>query len=193
MTAKRVYYLMWALLGVSILMVFASAYLGNAIMHRQSDKLLAAKLESRVLDEQQSNLADANKSIAKYSELNEIAKAIVPQDKDQAKSVREIVKLAAESGIKLSSIGFPASTLAPGSNSETQVKKVDGIKGVYQMEITISQDAGQPTTFNNLIDFLSRLENNRRTAQVTNITVQPNAKDRNRLTFSLILNAYLKP
>ena len=48
---------------------------------------------------------------ANYSPLEKIAKIVVPQDKDQAKAVLEIVKIAGESGIKPTAINFPVSTL----------------------------------------------------------------------------------
>jgi hypothetical protein len=193
MTAKRTYLIMWIVLGLSIFGVGFSAFIGNQMMHKRSDELVEAKLESRSLDEQRNAFSEATAEIEKYSELNEIAKAVVPQDKDQANSVREIVKIAMESGVKISTINFPASSLAANSKGETQVKKVDGIPGVYELEITIQQEPSQPITYPALISFLTNLEHNRRTAQVTNITVQPTAKDRNKLTFSLVLSAYIKP
>jgi hypothetical protein len=118
------------------------------------------------------------------------------------------VKIAGDSGIKLGAISFPASTLgqavpkanpsdkaAPKTSTPpvTQVKPVDNIPGVYVMEINIQQDANSPVSYDRLIDFLSRLEQNRRTAQVTSVTVQPNTQNRSLLTFSLVLNIYLKP
>lgn len=181
--------------------VFVATYFVNSMLHKQSDKLVAVKLENRLLDEQQTALLAANKTVQKYSELNTVAKAVVPQDKDQAKAVRELVKVANESGIKLGAISFPASTLgqvvpkgtSAAPSSVTQVKPVTGIPGVFIMEINVQQDSSSPTTYPNLIDFLSRLENNRRTAQVSNVTVQPTPQDRTKLTFSLVVNTYIKP
>ncbi len=183
-------------LGVTLV---ASTLIVNSLLHKQSDKLVAVKLDNRLLDEQQTALQVAAKTVQKYSELNKIAQSVVPQDKDQAKAVRELVKIADESGIKLGAISFPASTLgqkqAKGktSSSETQVKPVDGIPGVFVLEINVQQDTNNPTTYPNLINFLAKLENNRRTAQVTNVTVQPTPKDRTKLTFNLVLNTYIKP
>lgn len=184
---------------VLVLGLIASTILMNSWLHSQSDSLVAVKLDNHLLDEQQTSLLAANKTVQKYAELNKTAKAIVPQDKDQAKAVRELVKLASDNGIKLGAISFPASTLGQttkkGSNASnvTQVKPVDGIPGVFVMEINVQQDATSPTSYQKLIDFLSSLENNRRTAQVTNVTVQPTPQDRTKLTFSLVLNTYIKP
>jgi len=213
MNSKRVYIgmiILVALLGVGII---ATAVLGDRILQKQSKKLVSLKLDSEVLNEQQTSLTQAKKDVTKYSELNKEAKAIVPQDKDQAAAVREISQIALYSGIKLSSISFPASSLGQKSTTPTttnksdgddsakkesappvtQVKAVEGIKGVYAMEITIQQDTNNSVSYNDLISFLSKLEQNRRTAQVTSVTIQPIAKTPDKLTFTLVLNVYIKP
>jgi hypothetical protein len=40
---------------------------------------------------------------------------------------------------------------------------------------------------------LQKLEQNRRTAHVTNLSIQPSEDDRNLVTFSVTLNIYIKP
>lgn len=217
MNSKRVYYLMIGCVIVLVCGLLAVIYFGDQILQAKSKKLVELKLDNRVLDEQQIALSQANKDIEKYSELDKIARQIVPQDKDQAKTVREIVKIAEQSGVKLSAINFPASNLGqptsktttqsddtsknsgtttpakPTTPPVTQVKPADGIPGLYVMEITIQQDSNSPIPYSRLIDFLGRLEKNRRTAQVTSVTIQPNAQDRSKLTFNLIVNVYIKP
>jgi type II secretory pathway pseudopilin PulG len=212
MTSKRTNYVVMAL--VALLGVFAiySLFWANQTLGKKSAKLVNLRLENELAENQQTSLALTNKNIGEYKDLEKIAKAVVPQDKDQAQTVREIVKIASDSGITLSSISFPASTLGqtpPKTTPEagetgstqnqtaappvTQVKPVQGISGVYVMEITVQQDQSKPITYNQLIGFLSRLENNRRTAQVSGVTVQPNPGDRSKLSFKLTVNAYIKP
>lgn len=199
LSPQNAYFAMIGVCGFLALALLGSTILVNGWLHKQSDKLVAVKLENRLLDEQQTALQVANKTVQKYTELNKIAQTIVPQDKDQAKAVRELVKIADESNIKLGAISFPASTLgqkqvkSKSGEAETQVKPVEGIPGVFGLEINVQQDTNNPTTYPNLINFLSKLEKNRRTAQVTNVTVQPTPKDRTKLTFSLVLNTYIKP
>ena len=145
-------------------------------------------------------------NIEKYKELNSIAKSIVPQDKDQAKTVREINKLAAESSIALKAITFQTSNLGqaqsttnaggsgakPATPSISQVKPVDGIPGVYSQEITITPDDKSPVPYRKFLTFLEKLESNRRTAHVQKITINP-GDDGSTLIFVLTLNAYVKP
>lgn len=211
MNSKRIYYGMVAGLVLLMLAVVGSAYVGNGLLQTQSKKLVDLKLRSQVLDLEKTSLTKAKEDIETYQSLNKIAKSIVPQDKDQANAVREIVKIAAESDIKPSSITFPASTLgtsangavpvagtpAPvvseGTSALSQLKPVKDIKGVYVLKITITVDPTSPIPYNKFIDFLSRLEQNRRTAQVSDIVLQPTPLDRNMLAFTLTLDEFIKP
>lgn len=183
-------------------------YAGNQVLTAKSQKLVELKLNNAALEEQQRSLIQARKDIEKYADLEATAKEVVPQDKDQARSVREIVKIAEESGIKLSSISFPLSSLGsaapkPSSTatdssskvvtpSVSQVKPVEGISGLYVMDISVQSEVGAPVPYSQFIAFLSKLENNRRTAQVSSITVTPNQKDRNSVTFNIVINVYIK-
>lgn len=193
------------LLGV---LTIVAVVVGNQILQQKSKKLADLKLNSRVLDEQQSSLKRAKKDIETYTSLEQIAKAVVPQDKDQAEAVREIVKIAGDNGIKLASITFPASTLGqvvpkavPTDDTTpkvktppiTQVQTVEGIPGVFTLQIIIQQDTSAPITYDKFIGFLTNLEQNRRTAQVSTVSVTPNPQDHSKLTFNLTLNAYIKP
>ena len=136
----------------------------------------------------------------------------MPQDKDQAEAVREIINIAADSGIKPTAVNFPVSTLggtisasgaAVGTTAPTaasralqslsQLQPVVGIKGVYMLQITIQQDAASAVPYPKFIDFLSRLEQNRRTAQVTGIVLQPSPLDRNLVSFTLTVDEFIKP
>lgn len=215
MTNKKVFFVMIAIVVFLCLLSIAGVVMSNMMLQKESKKLVDLKLESRLLEEQQSALVLANKNIQKYSDLEKIAKSIVPQEKDQARTVREIVQFAEASGVKLQTISFPTSTLgqaqpkpltAPTEGSTdtapkpatpppppvTQVKPVEGISGVYSLEITVQSVSHQAATYGGFLDFLSRLERNRRTAHVTSINITP-AVTGDSLSFSLVLNVYIKP
>ncbi len=211
MSSKKVFYGMIGVLSLLGLLIIASVYMGDKLLRKQSDKLVDLKLNNQVIEAQQTSLIQANKDLQKYAELKSVAKQIVPQDKDQARAVREIVSLAEQAGIKISSITFPASTLGqtptkavvpadgaaaapkPAVPAVTQVKPVDGIKGLFQLDITIVSDTTKPVTYTKLVNFLSKLEQNRRTAQVSQISIQPDSQNRSALNFTLTLTVYIKP
>jgi len=206
MNSKRLFIILLAvicLLGVGII---ASAVLGNSMLEKKSADIVSLKTDNQVLNAEELSLNQAKKDIQKYSELEKQARAIVPADKNQAAAVREIVKIAQSNGIKISSITFPASALggitATGSGGAakpaastalTQVQPVKGISGVYSLPITIQNDVKSPISYSDFINFLSQLEQNRRTAQVSSITLQPSTQNPSQLTFNLVLDVYLKP
>lgn len=212
MTSKHIYYIMIATIVILVGAIFGGAYLANQQLQKQASALDKHKTKTAVLEEEQKILIKAKKDVVTYAELDKIAKTIVPQDKDQARAVREIINIAAESGIKPTGISFPVSTLggpkaattgtattgaaAKSSSSQSalsQLTPVKGIKGVYNLQITIEQDATTPVPYPQFIDFLSRLEKNRRTAQVSSIGLRPSPTNRNMVSFTLTVNEFIKP
>lgn len=196
MNTKKIHYLIMAGTGLLAISLVICLSLGLNILRKHSDGLAEVNLESQVLQNQQTNLAKAQKAIDQYSELNDIARTIVPKDKDQARTVRDISTIAGDLNIKLSSITFPASSLGDSKKTtvkETQVSPVKNIKGVYQMQITVQQDSQIPVSYGTFLKFLERLESNRRTAQVTNITITPSTSQPGKLSFNLTLGTYIKP
>ncbi len=202
MTSKKTFYILLATTIVLILVLFGSAYGANVILTSKANELSKFKAQNQVLDELQVSLIRNKSDIKRYSELNEIAKAIVPQDKDQTQTVREIVKIARESGIpRLTSVTFPTSTLGAvgvsgakaATGGITQVTPIKDMAGVYILPITVTNSQNDLVTYSQFIDFLAGLESNRRTAQVTSVTITPDATNPNRIAFALIVNEYIKP
>lgn len=214
MTPKKFYFVMIGVNALLLLLLVGGVIFGSMLITKQADKLTKAKVQSKVIEEQQIQLTRAKQDIEKYTELNEVTKSIVPQDKDQAKTVREITKLAEESGIVLKGIAFNSSSLgqtapprassggaeggaaaqaAPQqSTTLTQVKPVEGINGVFALEVIVTSLESEPVPYPNFIAFLEKLESNRRTAHVDNINVKPSGGGSN-VGFVLTLNAYVKP
>lgn len=212
MTSKKFFYVMVGVLVLMVGLVIGSVVMGDKLLQKQADKLVALKVDDEVLDMQQRALRQAKKDVETYNELGSIAKQVVPQDKDQARAVREIVSIADQAGVSIASVSFPSSNLGqkaapkPKSDDEkssstaksttspiTQAKPVTGIGGVYQLDITVTSDPARPTPYSRFINFLTGLEQNRRTAQVSNISIQPNTENRNNLGFTLTLTVFIKP
>ncbi len=199
MGSRKYFYLLFAVLVLFIMLIVAGTVGGNMLLQKQSKKLSSLKVESESLEMQQSALIQAKADIERYSELDKITKSVVPQDKDQAKTVREIVTIAQQNGIPIKSVSFETSNLGDSAagaspsaskSSVSQVKPVEGIPGVYTLEIQVESDG--EVSYKNFLNFLDGLEKNRRTAHVTGINLNP-AVGGTMLTFDLTLNAYLKP
>lgn len=221
MNSKKTFYILIGVIVILSLSAIGVLITSTILLKRQSQELSEVKIERHLLDEQQDLLTQANRDILEYAELEQIAKSVVPQDKDQAKAVREIVGIADFVGISIRSISFPTSNLGTRQSSSTrstdtneeptaekgqtstpssppisQAKPVDGAPGIYSLEMTIVPDTNaQPVTYYQFLDFLERLENNRRTAQVTRVKISPvnAAGDNPYVDFSLTINIFVKP
>ena len=195
MDSKRFYFVLLGVISFLVLSLIGGAYGVDALLSGQSKSLFDKRLQLGVLSAQQQQLMRAKKDIEKYQTLADIAKSVVPQDKDQAQTVRQIASLAASNGISLASISFPSSTLGAtiGGTKLSQLLPVKGVPGVYNLQISVTSNQNQPVPFSKFIRFLGALEHNRRTAEVANISIVPNQEDRGTLTFNLVLNEYIKP
>lgn len=216
MSSKRFHALLLGVLLLMFLALLGGAYGANKLLAAQADELTAQKARSQALAQEQISLNRARRDIKTYSDLNKIAEAVVPQDKNQAEAVREIVNIASRNGVTLASITFPASTLgslasgaapaasaaAPAAASSagatktknlSQLTPLKNIPGVYQLPITIKGDSNNPVQYERFISFLSDIEHNRRTAQVESITLQPDTNNSALVTFELTLSEYIKP
>ncbi|HSX17849.1 MAG TPA: hypothetical protein VLE51_00630 [Candidatus Saccharimonadales bacterium] len=208
-TPKKLRFVLLSLLGLVIIIFLATASLGLGILSNKSKQLVDVKLQSRTVDAQLTSLELAKKQVDKYAYFDSVAKTVLPTDKDQAQAVLDIQQQANQSGIAIGSITFPASnlgatsstTLATGSGSTSaaisQAKPVQGISGLYSLELTISPQTGpgvpasQTVTYPKLLDFLNRIEKDRRTAQITEVHIEPQADQT--LTVSLGINIFIRP
>jgi len=219
MTSKRLNMVMSGLLAFCVVAFIAMCSIGLSILGHKSQQVVGLKLQSRVADDRLSSLAQAKIEVEKYSYFKEVAKTVIPGDKDQAQAVLDIFQLASQSGIAIANISFPASNLGVGAalapattgasavsaNSKSllsQAKPVVGIGGLYSVELTITPATGNDVpvaskaTYPKLLDFLDRIERNRRTAQISQINVQPianNGAPTDFIGFSLVINIFIKP
>lgn len=197
MNSKKLSRFLMILLALLATGLLASVYESNKMLSSKSADLMGLKATQVGLEQQKTDLVQAKKDVLTYRDLNEIAKSVVPQDKDQARTVREIVDLAKQSGIaRLSSVSFPPSTLGGTTKAKgglTQVTPVKGMGGVYILQITITQADTEPIPYNSFINFLSKLEHNRRTALVSSINIQPNVDKPDMVSFTLVIDEYIKP
>ena len=210
MSPKKYFYVLTGGFILTVLLIIGGAVGGNSILQKQSKRLSDLKVENAAIEMQQTALLQAKKDVEKYSELESIVKSVVPQDKDQAKTVREIVQIAANNNIPVKSITFESSTLGtiapkaatpsadadksaapkPAQPTVSQVKPVEGIPGVFTLPVKV-ESAGK-VSYQDFLKFMESLEKNRRTAHVDAISLEPSENGKN-VTFNITLNAYVKP
>ncbi len=207
MNSKRVFYGMVATVFLLISSVILVVVFGSIWLSKRSEKLVAVKLDNLMVEDQKLALIAANKDIDTYKQLDAVAKSIVPRDKDQARAIRDIVQIAEDNGITIDGISFPSSTLgakqaavpastdantpaAPVAPKDSQVKAVPGVNGVYSVTLDVTPNSNNPISYSQLINFLERLENNRRTAQISRISISPKVGG---LSFTMSVNIFIKP
>ncbi len=186
--------LLLILIAVLVLGVLFSSKIIVDRLKGQSNTLVSLKAQGQALSEEQTYLAKAKAEIKQYSSLQQITESIVPQDKDQAATVREIVNLAKANNITLSAITFPSSSLgnSPTAITLSQLTPVKGIPGVYTLPIQVDGGQGNnAVSYSSFYSFLTSLEQNRRTSLVTGLNIQP--LPNGYVTFSLTINEYVKP
>lgn len=184
---------MLGLVGLLTLGLISGAYGVSQIFSTQAVKLADDRLQLSVVSAQQSELAKAKQEIKKYSDLAQVAKSAVPQDKDQTQTVRQIINIANANGINPDSVIFPDSTLGQkGKDKLSQLVPVKDVPGAYILKLTVQAAAPNTVPYAKFISFLAGLEGNRRTALVSKITLTPDATGAN-VSFILILDAYIKP
>jgi hypothetical protein len=208
---KQLRFLLLGLLAACALAFVVLTFAGLGALSKKSAELTQLKLKNETLDAQLASLGVAKKEVQQYSYFNDVAKTVLPADKDQAKAVLTIFKLANESGISIASITFPASNLGGSTSKKTsgsasaaisQALPVNGIKGLYSLQLTITPEANSTlpddkvATYAKLHDFLRRIERDRRTAQITQVNIQPEQisnRASDIISFSLTINIFMRP
>lgn len=227
MSSKRLRLVLLGSLFALALLFVATMVVGLSLLNKKSQRMVSLKVETKSLEAQLGSLGQAKKEIEQYSYFKGVAKSVIPDDKDQAQAVVDIIRLARESGISIQTITFPSSDLgeapknvpasgasgtaasgaAPAATSTaaqaiSQAKPVPGIKGLYSLELTIAPEIGtqlppaQQVTYPKMIDFLKRIERNRRTAQITQVNIQPLTPGTvvsDFINFTLVINIFIKP
>jgi len=207
--------LRWILIGsliLSVLILLIVSSYGLSLLGGKSRELVDLKVQSLTAEQQLTNLEKSKKEVEHYTYFKEVAKTVIPAEKDQAATVLEVFKIADQSGLSIQSITFPSSNLGLGTtlgtrdatssaakqNVITQARPVSGISGLYSLELTITPETGpeappdKHVTYAKMLNFLKRIENNRHTAQITQVNIQPENSGHG-LSFALTINIFIKP
>jgi hypothetical protein len=211
MNAKKFFYVSSATVGILLVLLGASLYFMNKYLQKGSDALVQAKLDSRVTEEREKFYIQAKKDLDKYKDIDATLSKVLPKDKDQAVAVAEIGRIADETGIEIKQISFPSSTLGekkavaaattgstatpakPAVPTITQAKPVDGVNGVLGIDTQIQfiSTGAKPLTYQKFLTFLEKIEKNRRTMQVTSISITP--QKNGLVDASIAVRIFVKP
>jgi len=205
MNSKRFRLVLTGVFALCVIAFAGACFMGLSLLSQKSAEMVDLKLKNKTAEAQLANLTISKKDIEKYSYFKSVASSVIPNDKDQAQAVLEIDQLAQAAGLGIQSITFPSSSLGGKAGAAvttgpksalSQAVPVTGIAGLYSLQLTVTPLSGtnvpadQQVTYSKMLDFLSRIENNRRTAQISQVIIEPS---NGLLNFSLDLNIFIKP
>src|SRR5581483_4950052 len=111
MTSKKLYYGMLGLIVLLLIGLVFGVQSADNLLNQKAATLTKLKAKDQAADYEQKRLIKAKQAIQQYADLEKIAKVVVPEDKDQAETVRELANIAGANGVKIGAITFPTSSL----------------------------------------------------------------------------------
>ncbi|HEX7259494.1 MAG TPA: type 4a pilus biogenesis protein PilO [Candidatus Saccharimonadia bacterium] len=181
MNPKRLFYVLCGLLLAAIggggFAYYASSQHFNAGVAKLSQRLS----ESQAADTNLTKLADLQKQYKQLGPYLPLINESLPAEKNQSKVALQLQNIATASGMRIDNIDFPASS-QPGPISQTVP-----IGDVLALQVTF-QLVGN---YDQLQDFLRRQERLDRYSSMTSLNIGP--AEAGRLSFSIILNVFVKP
>jgi hypothetical protein len=223
MTAKKLFkVLLGALLAVvagSILMVWQAK---NWLTGR-SAVIITSKLDVAELESTYNQGLRARTELLTYNTLLSSVDDILPEDKDQVNALSQIIKISDEVGITINTISFPSSELgsakpvapkavettndkpseapavATPTQAITQAKPVDGLPGIYALQVRLDgitqKGSVNGPTYDQVLSLLRAVERNQRTLQITSLGITPVKDSSGSTTYqvAITLNLFIKP
>lgn len=183
MTPKKYFF---TLLGIIVLLIAASGYgYYYAVTRINASK---AELAMTLTDQEaaQQQLDDMAKLRIQYNRdilpiLPRIIDAL-PRTKNQTEILAQLQSIATESGLSLTNVSLPSAAGLPGDTSQTvKTGTVLALPISFQLQGTYAQ----------LQAFLTRVENLSRFTNVTSLAISH--AEKNNVTYSMTVNAYIKP
>ncbi len=168
MTAKRLYF---ALIAACVLMlagIGAGIYYGDQLLAKQAQRIATARAEEELIDQQKKVKTDLEAKIAELAEVEHIAEKFLPEQKNQDILTAEFADIAKRNNIIIQQISYDQSAGSPSQYTQTQALK--DLKNVSVLPFSVLTE---PVTFEELMNFLKDIENNRRKMQIVNIGVMP--------------------
>mgnify|MGYP002623609749 CR=1 FL=1 len=187
---KRVFYILLSSLIGTILLGSAGYYLLDRQLASKANSLSQTKADLQVLEQQVDIFEDAKEKIEEFTFIEELASEVLPEGKLQGEAIAELKDFIIKSSMRLESISFGSS--GDEVNVDTsQTQLLENVKGVRVLPTTVVLKSG--ATYANLLEFLQRIESNRRLMQVTSLDLVPLSENRNKFsTITVQLNIFLK-
>jgi len=147
--------------------------------------------ESLELDIKTANATGLRTQLNELSDISSISSSVLPNSKSQENIVGELILLSANRGITLDTISFGAGSgkaINPETSQATAVKEIPGI-------FSLSIQTSVRTDYENLLQLLEDIENNKRQFEVTDLSISPSTGEGSEGIFEVQLSlvTYIQP
>ena len=181
--AKKAFYIMIGVLSVTFIAGGGGFYLTDQRLQEKSVKISELKADQAIIEQQVNIYEDARQKIEELSFIEDLANQVLPESKEQAELISEIRTFAELSNMPIQSIDFNSGNSLTLDLDTSQTTPADGIAGVLVLPTNVTfQVSERGPLYSDLIEFLERIENNRRKMQITDITLSPNPENPNLLS-----------
>ncbi len=189
MTPKRMNTTLKILLVLLFITVSVGLFFANKYLTAMASDTAQLKAQIEV-DQKRLTIYERTKvAIQDLSYVDELAAEVLPASEDQSVIIAEVSQFAKRSNLGVAKITFDVTQTAKPSSTTKKSTTSTIPKGVNITPITIQLAEG--ASYKDLLDFLVRLEENRRRMQVVDISLAPNAEDRSKLQEVIIsINLY---
>lgn len=186
MTPKRMHTILLCILGLLIAVTIGGLYFANQRLTSIANETARLSAEIEVSNKQIDTYTLTKIKVDSLDYVGELAGKVLPEDKEQSVVVAELSQFALRANLTVAGIEFAD----PASSSSGDKKKSTIPKGVEVIPIVVKFNNAR---YEDLLEFLRTVENNRRKMQINNINLQPDEDDRTILSeVSVAINLYAK-
>lgn len=178
MTPKKMNKLLWAGLLLLSVIFLAGLYFANKSFTKLANDTNKLRAETQINQKKLEIYKQSKDKSKSLEHVEDLAQQILPTTHNQSATVAEISQFASRTGLKVADITFdaPSPSAKKNTKKDKNVKTKKLPKGVEAIPMTLSLREG--ARYDNILEFLKILENNRRKMQVTNISLTPSEENR---------------
>jgi Tfp pilus assembly protein PilO len=181
MTPKKMNLFLKITLLVIVVFVMAGLFFADSVLEGVAKNNSRLKAEVEITNKKLENYEVTKAKIDELGYVEDLAKEILPQNENQSIVVAELAEFAQRANLATGSITFVEEV-------DSKNKAPVGVK-IIPVKFTVSKTA----SYQDVLDFLKSIEENRRKMQVTQISLTPDSEDGNKLEdVSLTLNLFVR-
>lgn len=193
MTPRRMNQILTASLILLVLMAAVGLYFANKKLTLIAQQTAHLKAQVEVGNYQIATYEKTKSKIDSLDYVEALAAKVLPEEQEQSLTVAELSEFALRSRLSVAEITFAELSTTKTTTKSTGKSTVKTAipKGVSVIPISIKFRPG--SRYDNVLEFLKSVEQNRRKMQVTNISLTPDEKNRMLLSqVSVDINLYAR-